>query len=282
MRKRRERQRGKHASASTEDVESEDAGQDESELPVAAEDVEPEVRQAESSGSDLPGPPAVVVEPVVVEPVVAEPVVVEPVVAEHGVPEWVEPETIEPVAPAEIQVPTAATSGASAGPSDDLDALGRMLERSLTGNAEGPLPTVSSPAVSPPGGPIDLTASVLPPDISATPEDILGVPTHHTAMQELQQQAVEGETDGDPEKPVTLAGAGTGVAPMEAFEERAQMAKEVLRATSSQPSHASVPVSGGGPPTEAEPDGAEERDEDVRFSEDLTISVKRRRKLFGR
>jgi len=109
-------------------------------------------------------------------------------------------------------------------------------------------------------------------------------------MQELQQQVTDNESDEDPQKPVTLTGAGTGAAPMEAFEEKAQMAKEVLRATSSQPSHASVPVSGhasvpasGSDPSAGdEPERPEERDEDVRFSEDLTISVKRRRKLFGR
>jgi hypothetical protein len=83
---------------------------------------------------------------------------------------------------------------------------------------------------------------------------------------------------------------------MEAFEERAQMAKEVLRATSNQTSR----QRGTPPPVEREmvgtedsggadasqdggaPDPSAEREEDVRFSEDLTISVKRRRKLFGR
>ncbi len=140
-----------------------------------------------------------------------------------------------------------------------------MLEQLFTGGAEGPLPTV------------------LPPDISATPEDILGVPTQHSAMQELQQQVTDNEGDAESQKPVTLPGAGTGAAPMEAFDEKAQMAKEVLRATSSQTAHStSVPVSGGDLPAQDKPDPADERDEDVRFSEDLTISVKRRRKLFGR
>jgi hypothetical protein len=253
MRKRRERQRGKHAQATSEavepdDVESDDAGPDEDEAVVIA------AGEAESAVAQVP-------EDTTPEPESADP------------PKPAEPETADPV-----------TAGprVSAEPGDDLEALGRILERSLGGSTEGPLPTVSSPTQT-----IDLSTSVLPPDISATPEDILGVPTQHSAMQELQQQVTDNEGDEESPKPVTLSGAGTGAAPMEAFEERAQMAKEVLRATSSQPSHANVPVSGvaasgGENSAQEEPERTEERDEDVRFSEDLTISVKRRRKLFGR
>jgi hypothetical protein len=78
---------------------------------------------------------------------------------------------------------------------------------------------------------------------------------------------------------------------MEAFEERSAMAKEVLRATSPQPrssrrSRRRDAESGDSPPADtAEDDKSEEDpDEDVRFSEDVTISAKRRqrRKLFGR
>jgi len=249
--KRRERRREKNALAGSdavesEDVESEDIGPGETEPVVSATPVAPEVNEPEAA-----------------VPVVTDPEPHAPVVVAAEAPRPVEPAITAPPAPgAEV----------SAGAGNDLDALGRMLERSLSGGTEGPLPTV------------------LPPDISATPEDILGVPTHHTAMQELQQQVTDNESDEDAPKPVTLSGAGTGAAPMEAFEEKAQMAKEVLRATSSQPSHASVPssgqasvpVSGGDPQAQPEPERPEEREEDVRFSEDLTISVKRRRKLFGR
>jgi hypothetical protein len=236
MRKRRQRELGKHALARTEDVESEEVESDD----ARHEDIDAVVAAADE------------VVPVVGEQATPEPDPPSPVVSEVAEPEPPAPEAV------------AATPEVPAGPGNDLDALGRMLERSLTGGAEGPLPTV------------------LPPDISATPEDILGVPTQHSAMQELQQQVTDNEGDEESQKPVTLPGAGTGAAPMEAFDEKAQMAKEVLRATSSQPSHTSVPVSGGDPPAQDKPDPADERDEDVRFSEDLTISVKRRRKLFGR
>jgi hypothetical protein len=267
--KRRERRRERNAPASSEGVESEETEPEDIERRKA----EPVITSGEGAPTDN--------RPEAQAPGGTVPVPEAPVVfaAEEEPPRPVEPVRAAPTTP-EPEVAPVTTSEVSAAAGNDLDALGRMLERSLSGGTEGPLPTV------------------LPPGISATPEDILGVPTQHTAMQELQQQVTDNESDEDPQKHVTLSGAGTGAAPMEAFEEKAQMAKEVLRATSSQPSHAGVPVSGhtsvpvsghasgpasgGDPAAQEESERPEERDEDVRFSEDLTISVKRRRKLFGR
>jgi len=124
--------------------------------------------------------------------------------------------------------------------------------------------------------------------MNATPEDILGLQTRSF-------ESVEKTTPTEAAEQPSDAGAKTregpgGSKPMEAFEERAAMASEVLRATSDRPrSHRrhkhSEAESGDSP---VDPDAREETeedpDEDVRFSEDMTISSKRRprRKLFGR
>jgi hypothetical protein len=156
----------------------------------------------------------------------------------------------------------------------ELEALGRELERSLGG-----------PEQSPPkhGGGIPIIEAPPPPAINATPEDILGVPT----------QTLGGEkAPEDDQKPAASAAAMElakqgGPPPMEEFEERAQMASEVLRATGHGDRRHRIDQGASGAsseddqPTETE-DPSDDVDRNVRFSEDVTISSKRKRKLFGR
>jgi hypothetical protein len=159
----------------------------------------------------------------------------------------------------------------------DLDSLGRELERSITG---GTSQTPSSPERSP---------APPPPAMNATPEDILGLQTRSFEPVEEPKPA---DAAAEPSNAgASIAGAG-GSKPMEAFEERSTMAKEVLRATSPQPRSSRRSRRGrdteNGDSAPAEPaendEPEEDADEDVRFSEDVTISAKRRqrRKLFGR
>jgi hypothetical protein len=159
----------------------------------------------------------------------------------------------------------------------ELEALGRELERSLSGGIEPDPPQR--------GGGIPNIEAPPPPVMNATPEDILGVPTQSFGM--------EKEPD-EPQKPaasaasVDLAKQG-GSPPMEGFEERAQMASEVLRATGHTDRRHRIDMpSGDAPPDddsrdlpEDDPSGDDD-DRNVRFSEDVTISSKRKRKLFGR
>jgi hypothetical protein len=99
---------------------------------------------------------------------------------------------------------------------------------------------------------------------------------------------VDEPQEPEPARPAAeVLKTGSGPAPMEEYEERAQMAKEVLRATSDQPrgsrrrSKADPESSAAEASEDEEP--AEETEDNVRFSEDLTISSrKHRRKLFGR
>ena len=187
--------------------------------------------------------------------------------AEEPVAEAPEPEAPAPEAPA----PKADES--QVGPAE-LEALGRELERSLTGASQPPKQ----------GGGIPNIEAPPPPAINATPEDILGVPTQTFGGEKAPQ---------DDQKPsasaaaVELAKQG-GPPPMEEFEERAQMASEVLRATghgdrshridqgSSGESHGEADA----PPSDE--DLSDDADRNVRFSEDVTISSRRKRKLFGR
>jgi hypothetical protein len=198
-------------------------------------------------------------------------------------PQAAEPETAsEPVPDAEPEImpgpvpDTKAVTDLPVKSSIDLDSLGRELERSITG---GTSQTPSLPERSP---------APPPPAMNATPEDILGLQTRSF-------EPVEEPTPADaPAEPsnagASIAGAG-GSKPMEAFEERSAMAKEVLRATGPQPrgsrrNRRRDTESGDSAPADAaESEKSEENpDEDVRFSEDVTISAKRRqrRKLFGR
>lgn len=158
----------------------------------------------------------------------------------------------------------------------DLDSLGRELGRSLSGaeatseDAGETKPSERAWVETPP-----------PPSRNATPEDILGLQAR--SFEQLEQSP-PADAPADLSSNRALAGEASGSPPMEEFEERAAMAKEVLRATSDQ--HRSSrrksrsDVGGGSAPEEAVEDIA---DEDVRFSEDLTISAKKRprRKLFG-
>jgi hypothetical protein len=176
----------------------------------------------------------------------------------------------EPEEPAKVEAKLAAPDEREQKPEVeqvDLDALGRELEKSL-GRSED-VPAVAAPP---------------PPGINATPEDILGVPT----------QRVTSEVEKPPE-PVPDSRAASdvlktagGPPPMDEYEERAAMAKEVLRATSDQPKSARKQqrenAEGSDAPAsdDEEQEPAEENEQNVRFSEDLTISSKKRRKLFGR
>jgi hypothetical protein len=194
----------------------------------------------------------------------------EPVTAPETV-QVAEPDTApEPVPAKEVVTDLPVKS------SIDLDSLGRELERSITGGtSQTPSPPERSPA--PP-----------PPAMNATPEDILGLQTRSFEPVEEPKPA---DAPAEPSNTgASIAGAG-GSKPMEAFEERSAMAKEVLRATSPQPrgsrrSRRRDTETAESAPTEtAESEKSEEDpDEDVRFSEDVTISAKRRqrRKLFGR
>jgi len=92
------------------------------------------------------------------------------------------------------------------------------------------------------------------PEINATPEEILGVVM---------------KTDSpSPENPLQPTGIKEAPAP-NPTDGHAAMATEVLRASTDQVSN---------------PDDAEEAaaDSKVRFSDDVTISAKKKRKLFGR
>ncbi len=152
-------------------------------------------------------------------------------------------------------------------PQIDLDALGRELEKSLGGGSEA-----ASPA--PP-----------PPDVNATPEDILGVPTHRVVFEAEHVKPPEPVAPPASEVPK----AAGGPRPMDEYEERAQMANEVLRATADQPRSAqrrarNVDEGSGAEETEGA-EHAPANEDEVRFSEDLTISSRasrKRRKLFGR
>jgi hypothetical protein len=153
--------------------------------------------------------------------------------------------------------------------SHDLDSLGEEIERSLTGSADMPQPVRAQ------------SNAVAPPSRNATPEDILGL---HT---QTYEQVEESRPSTEPEEASgarDLSAETGGSPPMEDFEERAAMAKEVLRATSDGPrrSRKAPKVETA---DEASPEEIEDvADENVRFSEDLTISAKKRqrRKLFGR
>jgi hypothetical protein len=159
-------------------------------------------------------------------------------------------------------------------PSHDLDSLGHEIERSLkgAGSAQQAQPVRAQ------------SNAAAPPSRNATPEDILGLQTQRS------EQTEEPRPTGDPEGPSSTQGLSAetrGSPPMEDFEERSAMAKEVLRATSDQ-TRRSRRVSKVETADEASPLEAEETedvaDENVRFSEDFTISAKKRarRKLFGR
>jgi hypothetical protein len=161
-------------------------------------------------------------------------------------------------------------------PSHDLDSLGREIERNLAGSS-------SSEKLSPAQA---QSKAILPPSRNATPEDILGMNT------QLYEQVEESPPAEHPEGSPTSNFIGSetgGPPPMEDFEERAAMAKEVLRATSDQSRRSRKPPKAEATGEPAEETGAPEElgdvaDENVRFSEDFTISAKKRprRKLFGR
>jgi hypothetical protein len=273
MRKGRQKRRHGHSPDKQAERHSVDDAAAPETVPVAEQDTEPEtVPVAEPENVPDAAPETVpVVEPVTVQD--AEPHTEQ--VAEQAA----EPETAQDAEaqPAPETVPdTKVVTDQPVKSSIDLDSLGRELERSITG---GTSQTPSSPERSP---------APPPPAMNATPEDILGLQTRSF-------EPVEEPTAADaPAKPsnagATIVGAG-GSKPMEAFEERTAMAKEVLRATSPQPrgsrrSRRRDTESGDSPPADtAEGDMSEEDpEEDVRFSEDVTISAKRRqrRKLFGR
>jgi hypothetical protein len=174
----------------------------------------------------------------------------------------------EQKAPTEsIKSPELAKTEQEKAPQIDLDALGRDLERSLGGGTEAAAP-------APP-----------PPDMNATPEDILGVPTHRVVFEPENVKPPEPAAAPASEVPKTASGPQ----PMDEYEEHAQMANEVLRATSDQPRGANRRArnaeegSGAGESEGEEP--APENEGNVRFSEDLTISSRssrKRRKIFGR
>jgi hypothetical protein len=274
MSKRRERRRGKHAMSDSvaDEIQTETSEPDSAESAQSGEPLET-AESVEQPDSIEPGEPIEPAEPIEPSVSVEQPEPVEELSAEPAEP--VEETSVEPSVPV----------GATEEPAEDLDALGKMLERSLTGDSEGPLPKVSASGQAG----IDLSPNALPPDINATPEDILGVQTHQSSMRDLQEQAAQEAAAVTGDRPeTTLSGTG-GTKPMEAFEERSQMASEVLHATSNQntrtPTRTEIPKetapndSGDAGEDDQQP---EERDEDVRFSEDLTISAKRRRRLFGR
>jgi hypothetical protein len=198
------------------------------------------------------------------EPEVAE--APEPEVAEAPEPEVaVEP---EPVAEPEPEVAEAPDEpGQPVQEPVDLDALGRELEKSLGGGFDS-----ASGGAAPP-----------PPGINATPEDILGVQTQRAASEPDQPS----EAAPAPRPSADVLKTAGGPAPMEEYEERAAMAKEVLRATSDQPKSTRKHQKQPGEASEVQPTGddeepAPENEQDVRFSEDLTISSRKKRKRFGR
>jgi hypothetical protein len=121
--------------------------------------------------------------------------------------------------------------------SDDLDVLGKELEKSL--GATAPAPVAATP------------------EINATPEEILGV-----VMNTEESSASESKPQAPPApQPAESPKSGVG---------HAAMATEVLRATTDQ----------AGKSDDA--DSEESADSKVRFSDDVTISPKKKRKLFGR
>jgi hypothetical protein len=271
MRKRHERKRGKHSPEDPiVDSEVDESSEGELEAPQPADVLAPVEPDAEPSESELPQAEQVEETPPVeailsgASPESSRTTTSEP--AGKGTPELARPDSDAIATP-------------HPSPAQDLDALGRMLEQSLGGSSKSPPPQVSVGEFV-----LDPGTAGRPPEINATPEDILGVPTQHGAIQEMNAATVE-QQETEARSAQNLGGTGTGAAPMEAFEQRAQMAKEVLRASSNQTSpsgaRASRPVDQD-PSDPEEPAISEEVEQDVRFSEDLTISVKRRRRLFGR
>jgi hypothetical protein len=166
---------------------------------------------------------------------------------------------------------------------DELEALTRELEKSLAGKEK----TEQSPVVED-----DRAAEVTappPPEMNATPEDILGVPTNLTETG-TEKVPTDEYTDIPTRSAEDVLGVGSGPAPMDEFEERAALAKEVLRATSDQPRKArrkrenadTHPAEADEQSSDEGSQNVEEREEDVRFSEDFVISSRKKRKLFGR
>jgi hypothetical protein len=150
----------------------------------------------------------------------------------------------------------------------DLETLAQQLEISLAGGAND---APSSSGAAPP-----------PPEMNATPEDILGVPTQRASFEDDKSE----EPEPAPGPAADVPNAGGRTAPMEGYEERAAMAKEVLRATSEQPKghrRQSAEAGEGDRAAADDTEPSDEREQDVRFSEDLTISSRKsRRKLFKR
>ncbi len=149
----------------------------------------------------------------------------------------------------------------------DLETLGRELEKSITGGAHAT--SVSAPSA--------------PPGLNATPEDILGVPTQRAALEDDKPDESAPVVRPSEDVPAT----GGQAAPMDAYKEHAAMAKEVLRATSDQARNARRQPKDGGEGSDSGSDSGseevEESEQNVRFSEDLTISSRKsRRKLFRR
>ncbi|MGO9343504.1 MAG: hypothetical protein ACLP6E_13455 [Acidimicrobiales bacterium] len=167
--------------------------------------------------------------------------------------------------------PEQAESGQAKAGTVDLDALGRELEKSLGAKPD------EAPIAAPP-----------PPDMNATPEDILGVPTQRVTIDLADEKRSEPEPEHHAGAGAESIKGGGGPPPMEEYEERAQMAKEVLRATSDQPRSARRQPKPDGESSDAgdaEDDEPPGHEDNVRFSEDLTFSSRssrKRRKLFGR
>jgi hypothetical protein len=135
-----------------------------------------------------------------------------------------------------------------------------------------------------------------PPDIGATPEDILGLQVQMLDPADLDGSSQhsdpapqQADTTGSESELTTPAGASS--APMEYYEERAAMAKEVLRAGSDHPRIArrkqkvEQPITEvSDKPEESQIDSDPNDDDDIRVSDDvmITASKRDRRKLFGR
>jgi hypothetical protein len=285
VRKRRERKRGKH-SASDEDevVDQEDGAKVTIAEPPETEPEPVAEHIADDDVAALVGGKTRVEAAPSPEPEQAPEPEPEPAPAVDAERKDV-PETgsgLDPVAGAEptdeaaVAAATSSPSAPTGAVTQELESLTKLLEQSLSGGSQGPVPNVSTTWT--------VEEALAPPQINATPEDILGVQAQHLDPKEAAPQ----ETAEGPEQGAQLPGSGTGAKPMEAFEERAQMAKEVLRATGNNPRslRSDEQVSESRPHSEPvgedEPSPEEERDENVRFSEDLTISSKRRRRLFGR
>jgi hypothetical protein len=189
----------------------------------------------------------------------------------------------EPAGSSEVEDKTAPADAAdessadrASGPvgvTNDLDSLGEQLARSIEGG-----PTTGNPAPQ---------QDLPPPATNATPEEILG----------LQAQSIEAKDEPAAPPPVdnpaavAKAGAPGGTSQKQGYEEHAAMANEVLRAHSDQPRSTDrpQPVEAENPESPSDEETKEKEvvegpDGDVRYSEDMTISAKRRprRKLFGR